>query len=210
LKYIFAIILFFTYTLGYSQDFILNERYIQFSGLVLTADSQQPVANASIRIRGTYRGVSANVQGFFSLVVKEGDWIDISSMGYKKQSILIPDGLKEPSYIRIVTLQSDTIVFNTVNIYPWPSRSKFKEAFMTVQINKSYQDIMNENFNRITMQLMMGVLLPDGLEAQNKAMRDYSNQASTKGMVPGVGANIPFGSTKGYKPKKSDKAPIKW
>lgn len=212
MKYFLTVILFFAYNLIYCQDFILNERYIQFSGLVLTADSQQAIPNASIRIRGTYRGMSANLQGFFSLVVKEGDWIDITSIGFKKQSIHIPDGLKEPSYIRIVALQSDTIVFNAVNIYPWPSRSKFKEAFMKVQINKSYQEIMDENFNRIAMQLMMGTLLPDAYEYQSRALHDYSNQTSTRGIAPtiGIGANIPFGSTKGYSPKKPDKPPVKW
>jgi hypothetical protein len=210
LKYLIAFILLFSLTFVYSQEFILNERYIQFSGLVLNSDSQQPVPNASIRIRGTYRGVSANIQGFFSLVVKEGDWIDVSSVGFKKQAIYIPEGLKEPSYIKIIAMQSDTILFNTVNIYPWPSPAKFKEAFMKVEVSKTYQEIMEENFNRIAMQLMMGILLPDGIESQNKALRDYSNQASTKGIAPGVGANIPFGSTKGYSSKKPDKPPKKW
>jgi hypothetical protein len=180
------------------------------SGLVLTADSQQPVPNASVRIRGTYRGMSANSQGFFSLVVKEGDWIDITSMGFKKQSVQVPEGLKEPSYIKMIVLQADTIVFNPVNIYPWPSRSQFKDAFLKVQINKSYQEIMDENFNRITRQLMMGKLLPDGSESQFRALREYSNQSATKGIAPGVGVNIPIGSTKGYTPKKPDIAPIKW
>ena len=156
--------------------------------------------------------MSANLQGFFSLVAKEGDWIDISSIGFKKQSVQIPEGLKEPSYIKIIALQNDTILFNPVNIYPLPSRSKFKEAFMTVKINKTYQEIMNENFNRITMQMMMGKLLPDAGEAQNRALRDYSNQAATKGITPtlGIGANIPFGSVQGYTPKKPDKPPVKW
>jgi hypothetical protein len=212
LKFYFTIILFLSINLVFAQDFILNERYIQLTGLVLNADSQKPVPNASIRIRFTYRGVSANTQGFFSLVVKEGDWIDITSMGFKKQSVQVPTGLKEPSYVKIFALESDTILFKPVNIYPWPSRAKFKEAFMTVQINKSYQEIMNENFNRITMQLMMGILLPDAYESQTSSLQDYSKQAATKGITPtlGVGANIPFGSTKGYTPKKSDKPAIKW
>ena len=212
MKYFFTVILFLSFYLVYSQDFILNERYIQFSGLVLGADSQQAVSNASVRIRGTYRGVSANIQGFFSLVVKEGDWIDITSMGFKKQSILIPEGLKEPSYIRIIALQSDTIVFNAVNIYPWPSPAKFKDAFMKVQVSKTYQDIMNENFNRLTRQLMMGTLLPDGEEYQNRSLQNYSNSASQKGMMPilGPSVSIPIGSSKGYSPKKPDRPAIKW
>jgi hypothetical protein len=152
------------------------------------------------------------MQGFYSIVAKEGDWIDVTCMGYKSKSIQVPEGLKEPSYIKIFVLESDTIVFKTVNIYPWPSKAKFKEAFMTVQINKSYQQIMDENFNRITMQLMMATLLPDAIESQSNAMKEYSNQSANRGMVPtlGVGANIPFGSTKGYSSKKSDKPAIKW
>lgn len=212
LKYFLSLLLFFAIDQVYCQDFILNERYIQFSGLVSTTDSQQAVPNASIRIRGTYRGVSANLQGFFSLVVKEGDWVDISSMGFKKQSVQIPTGLKEPSYIRIIAMQGDTILYNPVTIYPWPSRSKFKEAFMNVEINKTYQEIMDENFNRITMQLMMGKLLPDGAEYQSRTLRGYSDQSANQGITPvlGVTTSIPFGTTKGYSAKKPDKAAIKW
>jgi len=212
LKFLLTILFVFTFYLVFSQDFILNERYIQLTGLVLTADSQQPVLNASIRIRNTYRGVSANLQGFFSMVVKEGDWIDISSMGFKKQSIQVPLGLKEPSYVRIVALESDTIVFNIVNIYPWPSRAKFKEAFVTVKIDKTYQEILNENLSRLIRQMMVATLLPDGSEMQSRSMLDYSSQAANKGMVPTLGPtiSIPFGSTKGYSSKKSDLPPLKW
>lgn len=212
MKFLITIILFFSFNLIYSQDFILNERYIQLTGLILTADSQQPVPNASIRIRNTYRGISANSQGFFSMVVKESDWIDISSMGFKKQSIQIPTGLKEPSYVRIIAMESDTIVFRTVNIYPWPSRSKFKEAFLTVKIDKTYQEILEENLNRLIRQMMVATLLPDGAEMQSRSMLDYSNQASNRAMVPilGPSVSIPFGSTKGYSSKKSDLPALKW
>jgi len=195
-----------------SQDFILNDRYIQLTGLILAADSQQPVQNASIRIRNTYRGVSTNIQGFFSLVAKEGDWIDITSMGFKKKSIQVPTGLKEPSYIRIIALESDTIVFRSVNIYPWPSRSKFKEAFLNVKIDKTYQEILSENLNRLIRQMMVATLLPDGSEVQSRSMQDYSNQAANRAMVPilGPSVSIPFGPTKGYSSKKSDLPPITW
>ncbi|MBK6839366.1 MAG: hypothetical protein IPG90_14770 [Bacteroidetes bacterium] len=43
---------------------------VQFSGIVVTSDSLNPVPYTSIMIRNTYRGTVGDYYGFFSFVAK--------------------------------------------------------------------------------------------------------------------------------------------
>jgi hypothetical protein len=178
----------------------------------LAEDSSRPVINASLRIRGTYRGTSANYQGFFSLVAKEGDWIDVSSMGFKKIGFQVPYGLKDPSYIQMVYLMYDTIVFAPVNIYPWPSPEKFKDAFVALDLNKIYGNNLYYLIDKNFEEMLKMEIAKDAREYQKVQLDRYSSELSNRGIVPfpGIGTNITFGTTKGYTPKQSDKKPLTW
>ena len=56
---------------------------VQFSGVVVTADSLRPVPFANISVVKTGRGTTSDYWGFFSLVVHKNDLVSFSAVGYK-------------------------------------------------------------------------------------------------------------------------------
>jgi hypothetical protein len=121
-----------------------DEDYIQFSGVVIAEDSLQPVPYCSIIDKQTKRGTISDYFGYFSFVAKKGDTIIFSSIGYKKSSFSIPDTLTTNKYSLIHIMYQDTIMLNTVVIYPWPSKEQFAKAFVETEIpNDDYKRAMN-------------------------------------------------------------------
>ena len=139
-----------------------NEDYIQFSGVVIAEDSLQPVPYCSIIDKQTKRGTISDYFGYFSFVAKKGDTIIFSSIGYKKSSFSIPDTLTTNKYSLIHIMYQDTIMLNTVVIYPWPSKEQFAKAFVETEIpNDDYKRAMN-NLNREKLNERMQFTPMDG------------------------------------------------
>jgi len=111
-----------------------NEELVQFSGIVVTADSVQPVPYTNIIIKNTWRGTVADYYGYFSFVARKNDTILFSAVGFKKSSFVIPDSISSDRYSLIQVMTSDTILLPQTVIYPWPSKEDFKEAFLTFDV----------------------------------------------------------------------------
>ena len=125
---------------------------VQFSGVVVTSDSLQPVPFTSIVIKSTRRGTTADYFGFFSLVAHKNDVIQFSATGYKKVEYRIPDTLSENRYSLIQVLSSDTIQLIETVIYPWPTREQFKQAFIKLSIPDDDIVIAQKNINYLEMR----------------------------------------------------------
>ncbi len=111
-----------------------DEELIQFSGIVVTADSVRPVPYTNIVIKNTWRGTVADYYGYFSFVAHKNDTVIFSSVGYKKGEFVIPDTIHGDRYSLIRVMSSDTIMLSQTVIYPWPSREDFKEAFLKFDV----------------------------------------------------------------------------
>jgi hypothetical protein len=119
--------LFFTQTLKAQEKELL-----QFSGVLVSVDSLDPIPFATVLIKGSRRGTITDYYGFFSFVAQIGDTIQFSSVGYKKAEFVIPDSLDLIHYSIIQVLFKDTIQLSDAMIYPWPTKEQFKEAFMSL------------------------------------------------------------------------------
>lgn len=115
-----------------SQEKEEERRVIQFSGVIISSDSLEPVPFASIMVRNSHRGTISDYYGYFSFVAQELDTIEFTSIGYKKGTFIIPDGLEDQRYSIIQRLESDTVQLEEAVVYPWPTREQFKEAFLNV------------------------------------------------------------------------------
>ena len=111
-----------------------NNDLVQFSGVVVTSDSLQPIPFTNVIIKHAYRGTLSDFYGFFSFVAMKGDTVVSSYVGYKKAYFIIPDTLKENRYSLIQMLSRDTIMLKETVIYPWPSREEFKKAFVELKV----------------------------------------------------------------------------
>ena len=111
---------------------------IQFSGVIVSADSLHPIPFSHIYIKHSRRGTISDFLGFFSLVAEKGDIIVFSSLGYKTHEFKIPDTLSGERYSMIQAMNRDTIWLATTVIYPWPTPTQFKKAF--VEMNPPADD----------------------------------------------------------------------
>lgn len=113
---------------------VVDEDLIQFSGIIVTADSVRPIPYTNIIIKNTWRGTVADYYGYFSFVAHKNDTLIFSSVGYKKVEFVIPDTIDNDRYSLIQVMSSDTIMLSQTVIYPWPSREDFREAFLKYDV----------------------------------------------------------------------------
>tara|TARA_B100001287_G_scaffold2743_1_gene2121 strand:- start:5890 stop:6522 length:633 start_codon:yes stop_codon:yes gene_type:complete len=139
-----------------------KSEFVQFSGIVVSEDSLNPVPYCTIIDNQTKRGTTSDYFGYFSFVAKKGDSIIFSSVGYKKNSFSIPDTLTSNKYSLIQIMYSDTIMLKTAVIYPWPSKEQFAKAFVEAEIpNDDYQRAM-KNLSRSQLNERMEFTPMDG------------------------------------------------
>jgi hypothetical protein len=129
----------------------IEEDLIQFTGIVVTADSLKPVPYTNIVIKNTWRGTIADYYGYFSFVAFRSDTIIFSAVGFKKGIYCIPDTITSNRYSVIQVMSSDTIMLTQTIIYPWPTREKFKEAFLNF-------DVPDDDYERAKKNLDIGQL----------------------------------------------------
>lgn len=116
------------------RDTTSGPTLVQFSGIIVTADSLKPVPFVNIIDKTTRRGTTSDYFGFFSFVAQEGDTIIFSSIGFKKASVIIPDSLTEERYSLIQLMQGDTIILAPAHIFPWPTKPEFEKAFLNLEL----------------------------------------------------------------------------
>lgn len=127
---------------------VAEDDLIQFSGIVVTADSLQPVPYTNITIKNSWRGTISDYYGYFSFVAFKADTIIFSSVGYKTGYYAIPDSITGNRYSMIQVMTTDTIMLSQTIIYPWPSREKFKEAFLNYDVPDDDFERAKKNMNQ--------------------------------------------------------------
>ena len=184
---------------GAGQEDIKNSgMFVQFSGIVLTADSNYPIPYATVKIENTFRGTIANLDGFFSLVTKENDIVEFSAMGFKKVQFRIPENSEDQKYSVLVALKADTITFDEALIYPWPPKDKFEEAFVNLQLEDDYLTLAKRNLSKHEMARIFNSMGMDGRENQKYALNQIAMQANYLGgltnyaQFPGLNTPIPL------------------
>jgi hypothetical protein len=100
----FILLLFSATNINAQQNDGKKRDLIQFSGVVVSNDSLQPIPYTNVLIHSSGRGTLTDYYGFFSFVAKEGDTIDFRYIGYKPTRFIIPDSLKEDRYSLIQVL----------------------------------------------------------------------------------------------------------
>jgi hypothetical protein len=131
---------------------VKNKKLVQFSGIVVTRDSLNPVPYVNIVIKGTKRGTISDYNGFFSFVSEEGDIIDFSALGYRTVTFRIPDSLSLSRYSWIQVMTTDTIYLSETIIVPWPTLEQFKKAFVMVKIPNDDMQRAQKNLNLAEMK----------------------------------------------------------
>ncbi len=178
LVFIFAIV--FT---SHAQD-KKSRKLIQFSGVVVSGDSLQPIPFVNIMIKNTYHGTVSDYYGYFSFVAQEGDVIEFSSLGYKKGYFTIPDSLIESRYSLIQMLNGDTVMLNAAVIYPWPTKEQFKQAFINLELPNDDMARAQRNLEREAMRQRGEAIGMDGSMNQKNYMQQRNSRLYYAGQLP--------------------------
>jgi len=139
-----------------------NRDLVQFSGVMLTADSLTPVPLAHIIIKNSYRGTVSDYSGYFSFVARQNDTVVFSAIGYKRQYFVIPDTITNNRYSMIQVMANDTIYLSETVIYPWPTKEQFKEAFLNLDIPDDDIAVARKNLNQNDLMRRSLVIQSDG------------------------------------------------
>lgn len=161
----------------------MAQNLVQFSGVVVSADSLYPIPYTSIVIQNTSRGTISDFYGFFTLVAREKDTIEFKALGYRTARFVIPENLEEGRYSLIQVLKRDTVALPTVDVYPWPTKEQFKTAFINLDLPEG--DLMRAQKNIDPKNLPTPPVGADpymsykyGVEAQQTRMY-YAGQAQS-------------------------------
>ncbi len=127
---------------------------VQFTGR-LTDELLQPLPYAHILILNNYRGTITDQHGKFTLVTEANDSIMLSTVGYKRKIITVPDNLEEPFFTLDIILQTDTFMIDEVVVYPWKSYEEFKEAFLNLKLPDDDMDNARKNIALLKTQIIL-------------------------------------------------------
>jgi hypothetical protein len=153
-----------------------DDNLVQFSGVVVTADSIQPIPFTHIIIANTHRGTVSDYYGYFSFVAKKLDTIVFSSVGFKQDTFFIPDTITGYRYSLIQVMSRDTIMLSETVIYPWPTVEEFKEAFLNLEIPDDDLEIARKNLDKQELQMRGDAMRMNG----SMNYRNYTQQQTSK------------------------------
>ncbi|MFU8842373.1 MAG: carboxypeptidase-like regulatory domain-containing protein [Bacteroidales bacterium] len=167
-------------------------KLVQFSGIVVTADSIQPVPFTSIVIRNTWRGTVADYYGYFSFVARKLDTIVFSSIGFKKSIFVIPDTITSDRYSLIQVMTADTILLSQTVIYPWPSREDFIAAFLNFDVPEDDYERAKKNLEASKIRSLAESYPMDGSLNYQYAMQQHRERLYYIGQTQPITILNPF------------------
>lgn len=139
---------------------------------------------ATVLIKGTGRGTVTDYQGFFSMVVAKGDVIEFSSIGHRTNSFTVPDTLSLDRYSVIELLTRDTFYLPETQIFPWPTKEQFKQAFLSINVPDDDYERAKRNLDRERMKELGMAMKMDGKENADYYFRNESYKYYYYGQVP--------------------------
>lgn len=167
-----------------SGQILDKNQLVQFSGVIVTSDSLEPIPFSSVMIKNTNRGTISDYYGFFSFVAKMQDTIEFSAIGFKKATFVIPDTLTDQRCSMIQILKADTILLKEVVIFPWPTKEQFKEAFIHLRIPDDDMSRAEKNLNPDQLAFMAASLPMDGSMNFRNYMQEHSTRLYYSGQLP--------------------------
>ena len=124
----------FVFTALFNASAQNDNDLVQFSGIVITADSLRALPLVSIRIKSTNKGTYTDQGGFFSFVARKGDTVIFSFIGNKTVEHVIPEKLTSYRYSVILPMAEDTLYLPETVIRGWPTLEEFNYFFVKANI----------------------------------------------------------------------------
>lgn len=172
MRYTLAIILLFFVSSVFAQDRNLQNKLVQFSGIVTDADSNIVVPYVTItNLSNKAQKYAANYQGFFSFVVNPGDTVVFSAVGFTSKTLVLPKAIADNKYTAMVQIKSEIVYLKTVRVNPWATVEEFNKDFLSLKIADDDMAIAKKNLSRQSINGMKLTLPRDAGEISNANYR---------------------------------------
>lgn len=184
----------FVCQLAVSQEDSLRKGLVQFSGVILTADSLYPVPFAHVVVdqEKGYRGTVSDYNGYFSFVARKNDTVTFSAIGFKDEYFVVPDTITNHRYSIIQVLATDTIYLSETVIYPWPTKDQFRDAFLNLEIPDDDLEIARQNLDKDEIYIRMQNMRPDGSITYKYTFNNYVDKLYYNGQTQPITILNPF------------------
>ncbi len=159
---------------------------VQFSGMVLDGTTNQmfPIPYTNILVKEKGRGTYSDFDGFFSIVVQEGDIIVFSALGYKTVEFTIPQNLDDDRYSLVQLMTKDTVNLPETVVFPWPDKDHFKLEFLAMDVTHELQEKAAENLANDHLAQMRSGVPTDGIETTSFYLRQQARKTYYVGQAP--------------------------
>lgn len=180
-----------------------KERYVQLSGFI-TDVSDRPVEGATIISRKLRKATVSERSGIYSITTMPGDTVFFRALGFKRYHTIIPESY-EQRYCNVdITLETDTIQIEAINILPWKSYNEFLKD-MT---KEKPVDPIIENMNDNLASIYVAVANQTGARISSAtgyryAMEQNFSAMSTRNQMPVNNLLNPFAWAKFFKEVKN-------
>ncbi|RMG67228.1 MAG: hypothetical protein D6722_13470 [Bacteroidetes bacterium] len=173
-----------------------DNRYnvFQFSGLVVSQSTEQPIPYVRIRVNHTRSGAMSNTEGFYSVPVGLGDTLYFTHIGYHASKLIVKDYLEQyqgdkSQYIYAINyLLEDTFSLDSVFIFPYDSPEELRTAVVNLDVtNLPLEQNARENLDPATLHAIMATLPVDGNERLLVGRQMYFDQYQTRNLLPTIG-----------------------
>ena len=114
---------------GNSPD---SPQVVQVSGIVLSDDSLNVVAFASVYRTRDMRGVWSDINGFFSLPALAGDTLRFIFIGHTSSDYVVNPEPGQTGINIVQVLKVDELNLPAVYVLPRPTPEKFREEFLAL------------------------------------------------------------------------------
>ncbi len=191
-KFILFVLIFCTGS-AYAQPVLIENDIIEVSGIIISRNEKQGlqyVPFATVAVNNSNRGTYANWEGMFSIVIKKGETLNFSAIGFGDFTLNIPQNFEGLYYSAVVELEPKDINLAEVVIFPWPNRDNFRAEFLAMQPTEAMkmEDVAKGNLNRRKMFEMNKNM---GMDARENAMYYLQKQASSYSYM-GQGQPMPI------------------
>ncbi|MBS1559200.1 MAG: carboxypeptidase-like regulatory domain-containing protein [Bacteroidetes bacterium] len=154
-----------------------RRRVVQLSGLVTdTTGNFLPGVNFYVPKAG--RGTTSLGNGFFSMPVLIGDTVLITSVGFKKQTYVVPMDAKE--FTSVIFEMNPDVTFLKEVVITMPTEELFKEAILALNVPLDNTGIDPKNLNSELLALMVRTTPMDGNANYRYYINQYSNSFGDK------------------------------
>jgi hypothetical protein len=117
---------------------------ILLTGMVLDANSREPLPYVSVQVTNTLYGTATGVNGQFSIFINPGDTVQFSFVGYADANFIMPLAINSRTYSLIQLMRQKSMILEEVVVFPWPSVDNFKQAFLDVEPSPAMEDLIRE------------------------------------------------------------------